>query len=293
MNVLSLFDGISCGQIALERAMIPVKKYYALEIDKYAIKVTQHNYPNTIQLGDVSNFNGDGYDIDLLFGGSPCQGFSFAGKRLNFNDPRSALFFEYVRILKEVKPKYFLLENVRMKKEYQDVISDMLGVLPIEINSSLVSAQNRRRLYWSNIPNITQPKDKGLILKDIKEENVMDRTIKETFKKYYDESYFQKYNSKNGLIKLFDGREQKYFKSGFTRNKIYSEMGKSPTIITANETDVFEFGGRITPLESERLQTIPDNYTNIDVSNHQRYKMIGNGWTVDVIAHILKGIKWE
>ena len=141
MKVLSLFDGISCGQVALERAGIKVDNYFASEIDKYAIKVTQKNYPNTIQLGDVCNIKGNELPkIDLLIGGSPCQGFSFAGKQLNFNDPRSELFFEFVRILKEVKPKYFLLENVKMKKEYQNVISKHLGVEPIEINSALVSA---------------------------------------------------------------------------------------------------------------------------------------------------------
>ena len=157
MNVLSLFDGMSCGQIALNKADINIDNYYASEIDEYAIKVTQKNYPNTIQLGSVVDVKGtDLPKIDLLIGGSPCQGFSFAGKQLNFEDERSKLFFEYVRILKETKPKYFLLENVRMKKEYQDVISSALGVEPILINSNLVSAQERKRLYWTNISNITQ-----------------------------------------------------------------------------------------------------------------------------------------
>lgn len=164
MNVLSLFDGMSCGQIALNRAGIAYDKYYASEIDKHAIKVTQHNYPNTVQLGDVTQVNKDSLpEIDLLLGGSPCQGFSFAGKQLNFNDPRSALFFEYVRLKNELKPKWFLLENVVMKQEYQDVISSLLGVQPIMINSALVSAQSRKRLYWTNIPNVTQPEDKGLL----------------------------------------------------------------------------------------------------------------------------------
>ena len=148
MNVLSLFDGMSCGQIALNRANIPYDNYYASEIDKHAIKVTQHNYPETIQLGDVTEIkSSDLPQIGLLIGGSPCQGFSFAGKQLNFEDPRSKLFFEFVRLLKECKPKFFLLENVKMKKEYQNVISEHLGVEPIEINSALVSAQNRKRLY--------------------------------------------------------------------------------------------------------------------------------------------------
>lgn len=169
MRVLSLFDGISCGRVALERAGIPVEKYYASEIDKYAIQIAQKNYPDTIQIGDVCKVDFSKYigNVDLIIGGSPCQGFSFAGKQLNFNDPRSKLFFEFVRAIKTIKPKYFLLENVKMKKEYQDIISDLLGVQPIEINSALVSAQNRKRLYWTNIPNVGQPADKGILLKDI------------------------------------------------------------------------------------------------------------------------------
>jgi len=165
MNVLSLFDGISCGRVALDRAGIDIDRYFASEIDKYAIMVAQKNYPDTIHIGDVLGVkykNGCLYtdkgatktDIDLLIGGSPCQGFSFAGKQLNFEDPRSKLFFEFVRILHEVKPKYFLLENVKMKKEYQDVITSYLGVEPMESNSSLLSAQKRKRLYWTNIPGV-------------------------------------------------------------------------------------------------------------------------------------------
>lgn len=169
MRVLSLFDGISCGRVALERAGIPVEKYYASEIDKYAIQVAQKNYPDTIQIGDCTKIDYKKYagEIDLLIGGSPCQGFSFAGKQLNFADPRSRLFFEFVRALKELKPKYFLLENVKMKKEFQDIISQQLGVEPIEINSALVSAQNRKRLYWTNIPNQVLPTDKNIVLKNI------------------------------------------------------------------------------------------------------------------------------
>jgi DNA (cytosine-5)-methyltransferase 3A len=163
MNVLSLFDGMSCGQIALNKLGIKYDNYFASEIDKYAIKVTQNNYPNTKQLGNVVDVKGkDLPKIDLLIGGSPCQGFSFAGKQLNFEDHRSKLFFEFVRLLEECKPKYFLLENVNMKQEYQDIISKYLGVKPILINSNLVSTQNRRRLYWTNIPNINQPKDKNI-----------------------------------------------------------------------------------------------------------------------------------
>jgi len=182
MKVLSLFDGMSCGQIALNRLGIKVDKYYASEIDKYAIKVTQANYPETIQVGDVCSLDPNDFkDVDLMLAGSPCQGFSFAGKQLAFDDPRSALFFEFIRLLKEIKPKYFLLENVKMKKEYLQVISEQVsacypeipfGIEPHLINSSLVSAQNRQRYYWTNIPNITQPEERGIVLRDILEDQV-------------------------------------------------------------------------------------------------------------------------
>ena len=172
MNILSLFDGMSCGQIALNRLGVKYDKYFASEIDKYAMQITKQNYPDTIHIGDVTAIKAAELPkIDLLMGGSPCQGFSFAGSQLAFNDPRSKLFFEFVRLLKELKPKYFLLENVRMKKEYLDIITEHLGVKPILINSALVSAQNRQRYYWTNIPEIAQPKDKGIVLKDILETN--------------------------------------------------------------------------------------------------------------------------
>jgi DNA (cytosine-5)-methyltransferase 3A len=170
MQVLSLFDGMSCGQLALRQLGIPIEKYYASEIDKYAIAVTQANFPNTIQVGDVCALDPKDFaDVDLIIGGSPCQGFSFAGKKLAFDDPRSKLFFEFVRLVKAIQPKYFLLENVRMKKEWLAIISEQLGVEGICINSALVSAQNRVRYYWTNIPNITQPTDQGILLKDILE----------------------------------------------------------------------------------------------------------------------------
>lgn len=168
MNVLSLFDGMSCGRIALNQLGIKVDTYYACEIDKFAMQVSNKNYPDIIQLGDVTKVKGvDLKNIDLLIGGSPCQGFSFAGKQLAFDDPRSALFFEFIRLKEECKPKYFLLENVRMKREHEDIISEYTGFEPIMINSSKLSAQNRVRLYWTNIPNVTQPKDTGVVLKDI------------------------------------------------------------------------------------------------------------------------------
>ncbi len=198
MNVLSLFDGMSCGRIALERLGIPVDKYYASEIDKYAIQVSEANYPDIIRLGDVCDVKAEDLEpIDLIIAGSPCQGFSFAGKQLAFDDPRSALFFEFVRLLKECKPKYFLLENVRMKKEFLDVITeqvsscyesqdvapqfvDLVGNVrfePIFINSALVSAQNRQRFYWTNIPGIEQPEQRGIVLRDILETTPADPTL--------------------------------------------------------------------------------------------------------------------
>lgn len=278
MKVLSLFDGLSSGQLALKKLGVNVSKYYACEIDKYAIKVTQHNFPNTIQLGDVTqvDFKSLG-KIDLLIGGSPCQGFSFAGKQLNFEDPRSKLFFEFVRALKECNPKYFLLENVKMKKEYQDVISQHLGVEPIEINSSLVSAQNRRRLYWTNIPNISQPEDKGIVLKDILEQEVDD-------KYYLSEKIINGFlNSKSVFRDRFKPLSEN--EKSYCLTARYYKMGKTdPYIVTSKGLR------KLTPVECERLQTLPDNFTK-GVSNTQRYKMLGNGWTVDVIVHIFKNMK--
>jgi len=194
MKVLSLFDGMSCGQLALNRLGIKVDKYYASEIDKYAIQVTQANFPETIQIGDVCDVKGKDYqDIDIIFAGSPCQGFSQAGKGLAFDDPRSALFFEFIRLLKEIKPKYFLLENVKMKKEWLQIITEQVsacypeytnsnnlfggGIEPILINSSLLSAQSRQRYYWTNIPNVEQPEERGIVLRDILEDQPQDPTL--------------------------------------------------------------------------------------------------------------------
>lgn len=172
MKVLSLFDWMACGYEALLRAWITVEKYRASEIDKYAIQIATKNHPDIIEIWDVTQVNGADYDVDLLIGGSPCQWFSVAGKQLAFDDPRSKLFFEFVRILKECQPKYFLLENVKMKKERIDIISWYLGVQPIEINSALLSAQSRKRLYRTNIPWVYLPQNKWLILKDILQEEV-------------------------------------------------------------------------------------------------------------------------
>lgn len=424
-NVLSLFDGMSCGQIALDQLGIKVDNYFACEIDKWAIKVALKNYPNTIQLGSVTDLHGVDMvlpKLGLIIGGSPCQGFSFAGKQLNFEDPRSMLFFEFVRILEEARQLnpdvLFMLENVRMKKEYQDVISKYLGVQPIEINSSLVSAQNRKRLFWTNIPNITQPKDKGILLRDIIHEQVdelievdsykyaisaeniqtfyrkekMKNFVSKDSKSYcltasthkgygndgttvifeelakyivpFDKTlqilnkevergkigYFHKDNEENRVyyihgdevvLRVPEATKQGYvdinpnegvdltFPNSKTRRGRRMEdksncltaaghkmgifgcithdrvekrqngqrfnEGKKFYTLTAQDRHGILIEGyirKLTPIECERLQTVPDHYTD-GVSNSQRYKMLGNGWTVDVIAHIFKNIKHE
>jgi DNA (cytosine-5)-methyltransferase 3A len=280
MVVLSLFDGISCGRIALDRAGIKVDKYYASEIEPNAIKVTQYNYPDTIQLGDVRNIKAkDLPKIDLLIGGSPCQGFSFAGKQLNFNDFRSKLFFEYVRLLKEIKPKYFLFENVKMKNEYVDIISDYLGIHPIEINSSLFSAQNRKRLYWTNIENISHIEDKNIRLEDIS----------------YDKhryTYLRSRGNNCGGVRSLDGKVGSITTSCFEHNVFVLKKNNINEIESLTFEMVRDSGyiRKITPNECELLQTLPIDYTSC-ISTHNRYKVIGNGWTVDVIAHIFKGLK--
>ena len=304
-NVLSLFDGISCGQIALERQGIEIENYFASEIDKYAIQITMANYPNTKQLGDVRNVTAENLpNIDLLIGGSPCQGFSFAGAGLNFEDERSKLFFEFVRLKNELKPKYFLLENVKMKQEFQDIISEQLGVKPIMINSSLVSAQNRERLYWTNIPVIGQPSDKAILLKDIIEDGEClkdkSQTILATLYKENVKSMIKR--NKQGLLIL----KNIYPKKGQNGN-IYSIFGKCKTLSAgvgikgngigssnAPKIESINSDGwrKLSPLECERLQTVPDGYTKY-VSDTQRYKALGNGWTVDVISFIFSFLRGE
>jgi len=460
MNVLSLFDGMSCGQIALNKLGIKYDKYFACEIDKYAMQVTQHNFPDTIQLGDVQFVTKEtfgNHKIDLVIGGSPCQGFSFAGKMLNFDDPRSRLFFEYVRLVNELKPKYFLLENVKMKQESKDIITEYMGVDPIEINSALVSAQTRKRLYWTNIPNVGQPEDKGIVLKDIIEDGMAgEAPVKHTdrnrrhLKDVNDKSLctsatMYKGAGNNGMtliqvddkVKLNENQQKKiekinnvnpdkanclteaigrggssseyltsvkkktdaikqvgdklrhpeatkkgYAEAGdgegldltFPQSKTRRgramkdksncltaashEMGvveedkelrpativgrrlnergvrddynkdvpitkclqvkhnsdKTGTLTTVEKDNVLSENepGRypnayedkklvwrkLTPLECERLQTVPDLYTLVLnengkqlVSDSQRYKMLGNGWTVDVITHIMKNME--
>ena len=432
MNVLSLFDGMSCGMLALDRLGIKVNKYYASEIDKYAMQVSAANYPEIIQVGDVCDLKSEDFkDIDLILAGSPCQGFSFAGKQLAFDDPRSALFFEFIRLLKEIKPKYFLLENVKMKKEYLQIISEQVsacypeipfGIEPIFIQSSLVSAQSRQRYYWTNIPNVEQPKDRGIVLKDILEdgfdterdkshcldanyykgssvENYLKKSRRQMVFKdsdnngmtlvpqklvddisdlpkkssvikanYYKSSKanFENDTTKGGKFsatgipqKLVDDTndlpeksqtiKSQYYKSSkanFERsgtfhatgipqklvdvramtevrtpeanqiryehkrktgkdwsprhmrhlverqdekmNTLTSALTKQHILQITEEQEVY--WRKLTPIECERLQTVPDNYTN-HVSNTQRYKMLGNGWTIEVIAHILKNME--
>ena len=328
MNVLSLFDGMSCGRIALERLGIQVDNYYASEIDKYAIQVSQANYPNIIQVGDVTELDTSTLPkIDLIMGGSPCQGFSFAGKQLAFDDPRSALFFEFVRCVKELKPKYFLLENVRMKKEYLDVISEYMGVEPIMINSALVSAQNRVRYYWTNIPETEQPEQRGIVLRDILEDGFGSERDKSYCidANYYKGASVEQYKKKcrrqlvNKAITIDKQKKQLTIKEATKKGYTTIEDGdcfdmtfpnsktrrgrnmkdKSNCLTAANydymryehsDEDKEVYWRKLTPVECERLQTVPDNYTN-HVSNTQRYKMLGNGWTIEVIAHILKNME--
>ncbi len=475
INVLSPFDGISCAQIALKNLGIKVDRYYSSEIDKYAIQITQKNFPDTIQLGDIKDIKGEDLpEIDLIVAGSPCQGFSFAGKQLAFDDPRSALFFEFVRLLKEIKPKYFLLENVVMRKEFRQVITDeirkiypqssngnLFGIEPIMINSALLSAQNRKRLYWTNIPNIEQPEDLGIVLRDVldykpeeftkmsdnflKRNGERDCMIDDTKEKAHSFSamdyvkngrqgnylacdnegrptynkpkkvgmnveqvkvrrhevdieelqlYILKYFKESGKTKkdvaselgdkfttvehyfrsigsqyfaipseehwpklkkilninddTWDARIMEFeYRDGVyeTKQRVYTEDGKSPTLTSSNKEQYVAVKGgairarskdskgkhvgwketkpkqvleirkddksnsltsatkdsvavkeeeqtwrKLTCLECERLQTVPDNYTE-GVSNTQRYKMLGNGFTVKVIEHILKNME--
>lgn len=402
MNVLSLFDGMSCGQIALERAGIKVNKYFASEIDKYTQIVSKANYPNTIYLGDVRHIKAkDLPGIDLIIGGSPCQSFSFAGKRKGMStkdeqeiltldhylklkeegfefEGQSYLFWEYMRLLNECKPKYFLLENVEMGEKWEKVLSKAIGVNGIHINSALLSAQNRKRIYWTNIglqPSglfgdlesiIDLPKDKGILLKDVLENEVdakyylsekminhfNTKSSYSSFKVELNPTYGEKkgacltanmhkmpitqdyiidkdnmlivasrdrnpenpksrkcgLNTEQMLEPRYDGKTNcltSVQKDNLVLGCDYRhdegfrmrEGGKSSTLMARAREDVYGTGlvninkniRRLTPLECERLQTVPDNYTN-HVSDSQRYKMLGNGWTVDVIAHIFKYI---
>jgi len=313
MKVLSLFDGLSAGRIALERAGIEVEDYYASEIDKYASTISKKNWPDIIPIGDVTQvsykdgvlhtqFGSYETDIDMVIGGSPCQSFSVAGNQEGF-DGKSGLFYEWVRILREVNPKYFLLENVCMKKEWENEITQEVGVAPIMINSALVSAQNRKRLYWTNIEGVTQPQDKGILLKDVLQENVGAEF-------FYSEkaiSYLDRSKINKRFANYSDSKKSCCLVANFCKSlpyNVYVDKEKS-YCLTANYANmacvnynkgqgqiVFDNKSirKLTPIECERLQTLPDDYTK-SVSNSQRYKMIGNGWTVDIISWIFSFIK--
>lgn len=291
LRVLSLFDGISCGQVALERAGIPVEVYYASEIDKYAIQVTQKNYPNTIQLGDINNIDFTQFigKVDLIMGGSPCQDLSIAGKRKGLSGERSGLFYKFVEAIEVIKPKYFLLENnYNMPEEAKEEITKLLGVNPVLIDSAFFSAQRRKRLYWSNL-NINMPYvDKMLAV-----EHILENT--------------QELENLINEVKFNNAKEE--YKPTTVRIGTIGKGGQGERVysIKAKSTNLTAYGGgrgaktglylinetvrKLTPLEAERLQTLPDNYTNVGISNAQRYKAIGNGWTVDVIAYIFKHFK--
>lgn len=310
MNVLSLFDGISCGQIALQRADIKVDGYYASEIDKNAIKVTQYNWPNTVQLGSVVDVKAENLPkINLLIGGSPCQSFSIAGNKEGF-DGKSGLFFEWLRLLKETQPEFFLLENVLMKKEWQDKITELVGVEPQMISSSNFSAQARERLYWTNIPYELILPQNDSFLSDILE--------REIDSKYSLLNNYKLKCLKNGeaRIKVLETNYRHKHKTGKQNpvlvsevvgdtpsgrsrqtDRLYSSLSKSPTLLANRACDLkidcgsssMENWRTLTPVEAERLQTVPDNYTSC-IPDNKRYHALGNGWTVDVIAHIFKNI---
>ncbi|MFB9079456.1 DNA cytosine methyltransferase [Flavobacterium procerum] len=287
-NVLSLFDGMSCGQLALHKAGITHFNYFASEIDRYAIQVTQSNFPNTQQLGSVHNINAkDLPSINLLLGGSPCQNLSITTiNNIKHNGglagDKSKLFYEYLRILNETKPKYFLFENVAsMTNANRDVISQALECEPIRINSNLTTAQDRDRYYWTNIPVAAQPIDKGIVLADIVEQNPAS-------KYWYAQSF--DYLGDNEKVQA-----TLHIKGHDILKRVYNLKGKCGTLTCLkggnHQKKVLQDGKprKLTPLEYERLQNVPEGYTS-GVSDTQRYNMLGNGWTIDVIAHILQGL---
>lgn len=284
MNVLSLFDGISCGQIALQRAGIKVDKYYASEIKPSAIKCTQENFPNTIQIGDVTKLDLSKLGkIDLLIGGSPCQDLSIAnvinnGNQAGLNGQKSSLFYEYVRILKQIQPKFFLLENVaNMKEKDKELISNILGVEPIKINSNLVSYQNRNRYYWTNIPNITQPQDRHI--------NFQDYICKD-----HEKCKEFKVNKTPSRIKMWGDGKTGSCPNVTKATKINCITCRQDRWKNAGLIEFEDFCRFLTTEELEQGQTLPIGYTKM-LTKHQAADVIGDGWTVDVIAHIFKNLK--
>lgn len=337
INVLSLFDGMSCGRTALEKVNIKVDNYFASEIDKYAIEIAKKNYPNIKHIGSVIDVKGNNLPkIDLLIGGSPCQ--DLRPGRDGLKGEKSKLFYEYYRLWKECKPEYFLLENVgKISKEDKQIITNLLGIEPNKINSNLFSAQNRDRYYWTNIPINNLPESNSLLLQDVLEKDVIQKyfvklnnyiegskqlnsnyksqanTIHELYKKSPTLCAFT-HGYAQGYVKDFylndKEIERGYYKYSAKTWKSGNKMGNMTfpdsferksktlcsTVIKADRATHHikdKYGiRRLTPIEFERLQTVPDNYTE-GVSNTQRYKMLGNGWTVDVIAHIFKGLPKE
>lgn len=322
MKILSLFDGISCARVALDRAGLKVDAYYASEIDRYAEQISTKNYPDIKRMGDVKIINSTLLSlrkIDLLIGGSPCQDLSIAKKnRKGLDGERSGLFWEYVHILNEVKPRYFILENVAsMPKEAKALITKTLGVEPIMINAALVSAQNRKRLFWTNIPGVGLPEDRNIYLKDVLEDGSNEI--------WQVPRGFNKGGRKKGKSPTLTSNSfqfnNKSIKTEFNliarasvqKNAEQYSDGKSPSLTSAmgmgggnvplllDKDTALNLKGtyidgdqrkvlrKLTPIECERLQGLPDNYTE-RVSNSQRYKSLGNAFNVDVIAHILSFI---
>jgi len=286
MNVLSLFDGISCGMIALQRSGIVVDNYYSSEIDNFAISISKMNYPNIKQLGNVIHWKDweiDWKSIDLLIGGSPCQGFSSSGKELNFDDPRSKLFFEFSNILNHIKtlnPNVkFMLENVKMKKEWADVITKYLGVNYVEINSKYFSAQNRVRYYWCNF-DILPYTDKNILLKDIVEDDYIHSAAKRT-------RPIVKENYRKSLCLEVNGIEKSMCLVTVNLNNLLSPLPKGKYIDVGKNNYPYRV---MTTTEMEKLQTVPNGYVG-NINNNKAAKVLGNGWNVDTVAHIFSSLK--
>ena len=317
MNVLSLFDGVSCARVALERAAIPVKTYYACEIDKHAVKVSEANYPDIVRLGDVREVTADKVEaIDLLIGGSPCQDLSIAKKeRKGLEGDRSGLFWEYVRILREVKPKWFVLENVAsMRKQDKETITAEMGVEPVLFDAALVSAQSRKRLFWTNIP-FTLPSDRGIVLRDILQPDAeVDESMTTKGKAFCltatyhktgtgeKEYEHNKQKKQRTMVKIgrdigrrlnADGHRDDDNKDLPYQRRIELRTDEKVGTLTSVQKDNLVVSDlrirKLTPIECERLQGLPDGYTACVAKTH-RYKCVGNAFNVDVVAHILKQV---